>query len=73
MEDTNGGRCGKCGGEMKPGKAMGQTAVALRPSRGPNDMRTYYAGGTGKLIDCLKCESCGRSVTFGAAAPVDQR
>ena len=57
--------CRKCGGTMKPGKAMGQTAVARRALRGPNDSRTFYAGGTGRLIGCLKCEKCGWSVTTG--------
>lgn len=56
--------CKRCGGKMTRGKAMGQTAVALRPARGPDDIRTFYAGGTGKLIDCMKCEACGWSVTL---------
>lgn len=56
-------KCRKCGGEMKPGKAMGQTAVARRPARDAHDVRTFYAGGTGKLIDCLKCSACGWSVS----------
>lgn len=60
--------CTRCGGAMKPGKAMGQTAVARRSSRGPNDVRTFYAGGSGRLIDCMKCERCGWSVTGAQAA-----
>jgi hypothetical protein len=65
--------CKRCGGAMKPGVATGQTAVALRPSRGPNDCRTYYAGGTGKLIACMKCAGCGWSVTSLPEPPKEER
>lgn len=60
------GGCRKCGGAMKRGLATGQTAVARRESRGNDDCRTFYAGGTGKLIACMKCGACGWSVTLPA-------
>jgi uncharacterized protein with PIN domain len=56
-------RCRRCEGELRPGVAIGQTAVALRPRRGEGDIRTYHAGGTGKVIPCLKCHACGWSVS----------
>ncbi|GAB3763660.1 hypothetical protein GCM10028796_17560 [Ramlibacter monticola] len=50
--------CRKCGGAMKPGKAMGQTMDC-------SDEGTCSPAGPGKLIDCMKCERCGWSVTAG--------
>ena len=47
--------CRKCGGLMKPGKAMGQTVNF-------GDEGTCSPAGPGVLIDCLKCEVCGWSV-----------
>lgn len=54
---------------MLPGRAIAQTAVARREVRGENDCRTFYAGGTGRLIDCLKCIKCGGSVTAPPSTP----
>lgn len=58
-EDT----CKKCGGAMAPGKAIAQTWTGLPDF--PNDQRctTISPGGSGKLIDCVKCTKCGWSVT----------
>lgn len=50
--------CRKCGGAMKPGKAMAQTMDC-------SDEGTCSPAGPGKLIDCMKCERCGWSVTAG--------
>lgn len=56
--------CRKCGGAMRPSKAMGQTFSAGLPDF-PGDKvgTTISPAGPGKLIDCLKCESCGWSVS----------
>lgn len=56
--------CKKCGGEMKPGKAIAQTLTGGLPDfPGDTYCVTLSPGGSGKLIDCLKCASCGWSVT----------
>ena len=63
-------KCTKCGGEMKPGKAIQQTWEQGIPDfPGQTIGVTMYAGGPGVLIDCLKCSACGRSVTL----PKDDR
>ena len=50
---------------MLPGKAIEQTYTAGVPDFPGNDTaRSMSPGGTGKLVDCLKCEKCGRSVTI---------
>lgn len=54
--------CRKCGGAMKLGKAMGQTLDC-------SDEGTCSPAGPGKLIDCMKCEACGWSVTAGVRTP----
>lgn len=48
--------CRKCGGQMRPGKAIAQTFDC-------SDEGTMSPGGPGKLVDCLKCEACGASTT----------
>jgi hypothetical protein len=50
--------CRKCGGAMHLGKALEQTVCS-------SDEGTCSPGGSGKLIDCLKCSACGWSVTTG--------
>ena len=60
------GRCRKCGGEMRPGKATGQTWKPGIPDfPGQTDLRgqTMHVGGPGKLIDAMKCVDCGWSVS----------
>ena len=54
--------CRKCGGAMKPGKAMQQTVDC-------GDEGTCSPAGPGVLIDCMKCERCGWSVTPGVTLP----
>lgn len=56
------GICRKCGGSMKPSKAIEQTYTGSPDFIG-GEVVTISPGGTGKLIDCLKCEKCGWSVT----------
>lgn len=48
--------CRHCGGNMKPGQAMAQTYNT-------SDEGTCSPGGPGKVVECLKCEACGWSVT----------
>jgi hypothetical protein len=56
--------CRRCGGQMVPSKAMGQTWTG-RPEWPGDTLVTMSPGGPGKLIDCLKCEGCGHSVSAG--------
>ena len=53
--------CRRCGGEMGPGIAMGQTYAA----GSPDDIGagvTMSAGGPGEVIRVRKCRDCGWSV-----------
>lgn len=55
--------CRKCGGKMKPGQALGQTCIGFPDFIG-GEVITLSPGGPGYLIDCLKCEKCGYSITY---------
>lgn len=59
--------CRKCGGQMKPGKAIAQTFTGTPEWPGAEAV-TMSAGGPGKLVDCEKCEDCGHSVTTGSVS-----
>lgn len=59
--------CRRCGGKMKPSQAIGQTWTGL-PDFPGGDVVTLSPGGPGRLIDCLKCEKCGHSIS----SPNDQ-
>lgn len=48
--------CPRCGGRLRPGKAFLQTYV------GPLSTAGKLAG-SGRMVDCLKCEGCGWSMT----------
>jgi len=52
-------------GEMRPGKATGQTYTSGAPDFPGATQVTMSAGGPGVLIDCMKCVECGWSVTEG--------
>lgn len=52
--------CRKCDVEMKPSKAIQQTFTGGSPDMGA--VVTFSAGGAGKIVECLKCPSCGHSV-----------
>jgi len=54
--------CPKCRGQLRPGKATGQTLSSGLPDLG-GDIVTMSPGGPGTLIDCMKCPSCGWSRT----------
>lgn len=56
------GTCAKCGGEMKPGKAIAQTYSGT-PDFPGGEVVTMSPSGPGKLVDCVKCELCGFSKT----------
>jgi len=62
MEYEN-NKCKKCGGTMKPGKAIEQTWTGTPDFPGDAHCVTMSPGGTGKLIDCMKCAECGWSMT----------
>ena len=55
--------CKHCNGEMKPGKAIENTFTGMPDFPGDKHVVTLSPGGPGKLIDCLKCVSCGWSMT----------
>jgi len=61
--------CKKCGGTMLAGKAISQTLVGSPDF--PGDIRgvTMSPGGPGELMDCLKCEKCGWSITLTPPEP----
>lgn len=63
MADELDQRCRKCGGNMIYGKAIQQTLTGSPDFPGDTRGITMSPGGSGKLIDCLKCEKCGWSVT----------
>ena len=56
--------CHRCDVEMVAGTALAQTYVVGSPDS-PGDERasTFSAGGPGKMIECWKCPTCGRSVS----------
>jgi hypothetical protein len=54
--------CPRCCGEMKPGKAIEQTWHG-EPEWPGDTLCTMSPSGPGRLIDCLKCEKCGFSVS----------
>lgn len=56
--------CHRCGIPMRPGIAIAQTYTAGAPDfPGDREGITMSAGGPGRVIKCLKCPDCGRSVT----------
>ena len=61
---VNDGKCRKCGGTMRPGKAL------VNGWSGSDDMGEVCTVSADpklhKLIDCMKCEKCGWSVSIGA-------
>lgn len=54
--------CRHCGGQMKPSKAIAQT-WAGQPEWEGDTIYTMSPSGPGRMIDCMKCEKCGYSVT----------
>lgn len=54
--------CRKCGGEMKPSKAILQTYTGIPDFPGDTEIVTLSPGGPGKVAPCLKCSKCGWSV-----------
>lgn len=59
--------CPKCKVELLPGKALVSTFVAGVPDFIGQDpdprAQTFYEGGPGRLVDCLKCPECGYSIS----------
>jgi len=56
--------CKKCGGAMAPGKAMQQTWTGSLDFPDEKHYVTISPGGSGKLIECMKCKGCGWSMTL---------
>ena len=59
--------CYRCGTEMQPGAAIGQTFVGMPDFPGDNHVCTVRSGGPGYLMSCLKCPTCGHSVAAAIA------
>ncbi|WP_448510089.1 hypothetical protein [Immundisolibacter sp.] len=56
--------CKRCCGIMRPGITMGQTWIAGIPDfPGQDACITMSPGGPGRVVDCMKCEACGWSLT----------
>ena len=64
--------CPRCGGPMKPSKAIAQTWMG-EPEWSGATICTMSPGGPGRLIDCLKCEKCGHSVSSPNAEVSERR
>jgi hypothetical protein len=56
------GTCKKCGTKLIRGIAMEQTYTGVPDFAGDERPVTVSPGGSGKLIACLKCTSCGWSM-----------
>lgn len=52
----------KCNGDMLPGVAMGQTFTGMADFPG-REVVTMSPGGPGVIVQCLKCNRCGYSVS----------
>ena len=54
--------CTRCGSELIPGKAIDNTLTGSGDFHDKDEAVTLSVGGTGNLIDCLKCsdDMCGR-------------
>jgi len=57
--------CRKCNTLMGPGKALEQTYTGTPDFPGDTHPVTMSPGGPGRLAACLKCPTCGYSVTGG--------
>jgi len=69
MSPFYGQACRQCGGKMKPGIALQNTVrrdISDFSCRETADStgQTFSYDGSVKLINCLKCEDCGRSITI---------
>lgn len=58
--------CKRCNVAMLPSKAIAQTWVGSEDFGGDYGQygTTMSVGGPGKLIDCLKCPTCGHCATM---------
>ena len=53
--------CRRCGGAMLPGAAMTSTYTGA-PDFPGGECGTLSPGGPGRMVECMKCASCGHSV-----------
>lgn len=56
-------QCKKCDSEMKEGKALIDNLDGMPDFIGDDHVYTVSPDGTAELVDCLKCEKCGWSMT----------
>ena len=62
------GVCPKCGGDMLHGQAIEQTCRGVGDFDACDLVVTMSPCGTGRLIACVKCRSCGHSRHYGDVA-----
>jgi len=63
---TKDSTCRRCGTVMQPGKAIEQTyRPGFEDFPGATDLRgiTMSPGGSGRLVNAMKCPNCGHTVT----------
>lgn len=55
-------QCSKCGGALEPGIALVDINGGVPDFEG-GEVVTMSPTGRAKIVDCLKCETCGHSVS----------
>lgn len=55
--------CKKCGGLMQRGIALENIMSGIPDFPGHHEAVTLSPTGRARLVECLKCETCGYSVT----------
>lgn len=55
-------QCSKCGGALKSGIALVDINGGVPDFEG-GEVVTMSPTGRAKIVDCLKCETCGHSVS----------
>lgn len=55
--------CGRCKVEMLPSVALEDVLTGVGDFHASDDVVTLSPSGRVRMVDCLKCPSCGRSVT----------
>ena len=54
--------CRRCGTTMEPGQALENILSGIPDFEGDGRICTVSPSGAAKLVDCLKCPTCGWSV-----------
>jgi hypothetical protein len=63
-ESVNVPHCKKCKCKMKIGIAIENTWGGVPDFIGSTEVVTMSPAGSGKVIECWKCPSCGKSITI---------